>query len=79
MGPRMAVFGENGGRNLRFLFRDPIKASSPLQHSRTTVRACDLDSIGDVIYNCSSGDSGTGYTVYLEFLDCVTIDMSRLR
>ena len=26
MGPKMAGFGENGGRNLRFLFRDPQKA-----------------------------------------------------
>ena len=26
MGPKMALFGENGGRNLRFCFRDPQKA-----------------------------------------------------
>ena len=26
MGPKMAGFGENGGRNLRFWFRDPQKA-----------------------------------------------------
>ena len=26
MGPKMEVFGENGGRNLRFWFRDPQKA-----------------------------------------------------
>jgi len=28
MGPKNGVFGENGGRNLRFWFRDPPKGTS---------------------------------------------------
>jgi len=36
MGPKMAVFGENGGRNLRFWFRDPQKALPCTEQRRLT-------------------------------------------
>ena len=39
---------------------------------------CDVvyHSVRDDFYNCSSGDSRAGYTVYFEFLNCMAIDMS---
>jgi len=36
MGPKMAVFGENGGRYLRFWFRDPQKALPCAEPRRLT-------------------------------------------
>ena len=47
-GPKMAVFGENGGRNLTFWFRDPQKALPCAEPRRLTyfasksVHACSL-------------------------------------
>ena len=35
-GPKMAVFEENGGRNLRFWFRDPQKALPCAEPRRLT-------------------------------------------
>jgi len=35
-GPKMAAFGENGGRNLRFWFRDPQKALPCAEPRRLT-------------------------------------------
>jgi len=36
MGPKMAVLGENGGRNLRFWFRNPQKALPCAEPRRLT-------------------------------------------